>query len=113
MVIKSIVFADPVAWLKENLGYFEADSVSPVYPVAGVTDDLVARYYDEEEDAEKCVDAEGHVAALAELVRLIDGQELFVGGLTSGMDLLDAGNWDIEVVDAYFQLCYHGEVIYG
>jgi hypothetical protein len=50
---------------------------------------------------------------LQELVNLIANKKLFVGCIQNPMDLTDVSNWDAEVVDAYFQLLYHGEVIYG
>lgn len=55
---------------------------------------------------------EDQVKALRTLVKLVVGQALFVGGLKGG-EIADAGNWDVEVWDAFFQLCFHGKVIYG
>ena len=111
--IKSNIFPDVEAFLKENLRDFFVDNVAAVYPVSDLTDDLVATYEDEEENETKTVDSAGHVAGLRKLCELVDKQELFVGGVRAAIDLVDPCNWDVEVVDAYFQLLYHGEVIYG
>jgi len=53
-----------------------------------------------------------YVDALRLLVEQI-GVTLFVGGLKSTVQLLDLGNWDAEVVDAFYQLVYRKEIIYG
>lgn len=54
-----------------------------------------------------------HVQALKLLADLIGQRKLFVGGITNPADLADLGQWDAEVADAFMQLCYRGEVIYG
>src|SRR5688500_17074993 len=111
--INITVFPNAEAWLKENLEYMATDNIAAVYPTNVDADKIEATYFDEEEGLEKSVGKERHVEMLAELVRLISEEKLFVGGIKNPMDLTDTGNWDVEVADAYFQLLYHGEVIYG
>lgn len=111
--IKSTIFPDAEAWLTENMLYFEVDSIAAVYPVTTFNPDGLTRYCDAEEGTTKERSMEDHVLALRKLCELVDGKKLFVGGVRGSMELTDGLNWDIEVVDAYFQLVYYGEVIYG
>jgi hypothetical protein len=114
------IFPDPEAWLREHLRYLESDGVCCVYPIRRDADGVPTRYIDEEyddeneshPDKERDRDMADHIRALQLLCEQI-GRTLFVGGLKSPFDLLDAGNWDAEVVDAYWQLVYRREVIYG
>ena len=111
--IKATIFQDVEGWLQENLKDFEVDGVSAVYPYSGFTKEWSRTYFDEEENVAKVCSFEEHVKALRLLCELIDGEKLFVGMVNSAQELTDPCNWDVEVVDAYFQLIYHGEVIYG
>lgn len=107
------IFEDAEGFLKENLKDFFVDGVSAVYPVSKFDDNFSRTYFDEEEEKELTFDFKRHVDALILLVKMVNAKQLFVGGITSAIDLTEPCNWDIEVVDAYFQLIYHGEVIYG
>lgn len=107
------IFTDAEAWLKENLSDMFVDTVSAVYPQSGFNEEMGRTYWDEEEGLVKSVTFEEHVKGLEKLVQLISEKKLFVGGVTNPIDLTDPCNWDVEVVDAYFQILYHGEVIYG
>ena len=108
------IFENAEEWLKENLQYIHCDGISAVYPAKWKFDENFGRkYYDEEENKTKYADFQRHVWALEELTRLIANKKLFVGGITNPIELTDTSNWDVEVGDAYFQLCYHDEVIYG
>lgn len=113
--IKAVIFENAEEWLKEQLsgGYIATDRIAAVYPVKGVDENFGVTYYDSEEGVEKYVPFEKHVEALVKLVDLVSNKKLFVGGITNPIDLTDTGNWDVEVSDAFFQLCFHGEVIYG
>lgn len=99
-------------FLKENLQDFFVDGVSAIQRrTAWFTNG--ARFVDVEEDTEKTLGLEDFVRATELLVQEIANKKLFVGNITNPYDLQDAGNWDVEVVDALFQLAYHGKVIYG
>lgn len=109
--IKCEIFPNAEQWLKENMEDLEVDSVCAIqrkesYDPAGT------EYRDYEEGTKKTLDEKDHVKALQLLCDQI-GKTLHVGGITSPLQLEDTGNWDVEVVDAFFQLIYHGEVIYG
>lgn len=107
------IFEDAEAWIKENRPDMYVDGVAVVYPVSKFRPDSVTSYRDEEENSQKALTMADHVRGLKQLVDLISNKKLFVGGITNPMDLTDGCNWDVEVVDAYYQLVYHGEVIYG
>ena len=107
------IFEDAEAWIKDNRPDMYIDGVAAVYPVSKFRPDSVTSYRDEEENSQKALTMTDHVKGLEKLVELISNKELFVGGIENPLDLIDAGNWDVEVVDAYYQLVYHGEVIYG
>lgn len=114
--IISVAFANPLGWLRENLEDMWPDRVSSM----GRTDldwnaSVVCSVTDEEEGERfaKRLTADDLVNALRKLCELVDAKKLFVGGVRSSQDLDDAGYWDVEVVDAYWQIAYHGEVIYG
>lgn len=111
--ITAPIFSDAEAFLKDLLPDMYTDNIAAVYPDGKLTEDFGRSYFDEEEEESKFVTFEGHVEALKELVRLVSEKKLFVGGIKNPTDLAEDVNWDAEVVDAYFQLCYHGEVIYG
>jgi hypothetical protein len=111
--ISGEVFPNPIEWLRKELPDMLVDNISVVYPVESINVDGATRFRDDEEDASKYLDMSHYVRALRQLVELVDGKKLFVGGVTGSADLVDAGNWDVEVVDAFYQLAYHGEVIYG
>lgn len=113
MEIKATIFTDAEAWLRENLDDFTSDGFSVVRRATRYTEEWEAVFVDLEEDTEMPIPFSTHVEALEQLVNLINDKKLFVGGIKNPVDLTDAGNWDSEVVDAYYQLLYHGEVIYG
>ena len=128
--ISIVIFEDADKWLRENLPDMHADSISSVYPLTRFYPDGHTPYVDREELTEeqyeaiqsgdswagisaiKQLDMRDHLRALLLLTEQV-GDTLFVGGLKSPKDLVDAGNWDVEVVDAYYQLVYYGKVIYG
>lgn len=111
--ITATIIPDAEAFLTENLKDFAVDGISAVYPYTSFTPQLGRGYYDEEECNSKFVTFKEHVKGLQKLVSLISEKKLFVGGIENPVDLVDPCNWDAEVVDAYFQLLYHGEIIYG
>jgi hypothetical protein len=113
--ITATIFPNAEEWLKENLRDFAVDGIAAVYPYPTYkfNADFGRTYFDEEEDKLKYATLNDHVAALKLLCELVDQKKLFVGGVTNAQELTDGCNWDVEVVDAYFQLIYHGEVIYG
>ena len=113
--IKSTIFENAEAWLTENMSDLYTDGVSSVHRLKKFNPEGLTPYHDYEEefDVTKNFTMKEHVTALRKMVRLIDGKKLFVGGVKAAVDLTDAGNWDAEVVDAFNQLIYHGEVIYG
>lgn len=113
--IISVVFEDAEAWILENLKNMEVDNVAAVYR-SGPINLLYGghtKYTDKEEDSCKDATLEDHVHALKKLCSLIAEKKLFVGGITCPTELTEMENWDVEVTDAYFQLIFHGEVIYG
>lgn len=112
MEIIATIFPDAEAFLIENLPDFCVDGVSAVYPIekwnwAGT------RFIDDYEDTSKIIDLPKLAEALDTLVQQVSGKKLFVGGITNPVDLTDPCNWDVEVVDAFYQIAYYGEVIYG
>ena len=111
--ISTVIIEDAEAFIKENYDYMCTDRIAAVYPCSKFNPDGITKYYDEEEDVTKDCTMADHVRALVKLVDLVSNKQIFVGGVTNPMDLLDLGNWDTEVVDAYYQLIYHDEVIYG
>lgn len=114
--ITATIFPDPLGWLRENANDFWPDSVSSMDRTQINWDEpTVCELRDEEEELTdpKSLTADDLVAALAKLCELVNERKLFVGGVRSAHDLRDGGNWDCEVVDAFWQIAYHGEVIYG
>jgi hypothetical protein len=114
--ITATIFEDAEAWLCENVAYMSVDNVSSVYPTTNFNPTGLTKFIDDYENdipVVKEFTIVGYVEALKKLCKLIDDKKLFVGGVKSAQDLTDAGNWDVEVVDAFYQLIYHGEVIYG
>jgi hypothetical protein len=119
------VLDDAEAWIRENFHDLFTDSVCSVLPDNVVNLDGKTRWtdsYDDAEVPEKMLGMEDYIKGLSLLFNQIgrkwkdekgNDRGLFVGGITNPHDLLDPGCWDAEVVDAYFQLCYYGDVIYG
>lgn len=124
------IFDNAEEWLRINLPDMSTDRVACVRPVArarfnpdglteyeDVEDTSDDRVNEEDEDGNrygtlrKSCDMAAHVQALRLLCAQI-GRTL-VGGLKSPFELVDPGNWDAEVVDAYYQLVMLGEVVYG
>lgn len=121
--IQLTVFDNAEKWIKENLYYMSSDNVCAVRPVNAVSNvdkdnpvltnkHFPIQYEDIEEGTRKTCSLDDHVKALQLLCQDI-GRSLFVGGIKSPFELQDPGNWDIEVVDAYWQLVYYGKVLYG
>lgn len=108
------IFEDAEAWLKENSKYMHVDNVSSVRRASPYDPDGITKYSDMEDDdtGTKGFSVAQHVAALQMLCEKI-GRTLFVGCIKNPYDLTDFANWDVEVTDAFWQLVYHGEVIYG
>lgn len=111
--ITSVIIPDAEAFIRENIHDFTYDIHSVVYPLTTFQEDGSRSYWDMEEGKRKDVGIIEHVHALRLLAQLIDEKKLHVGGLKSAIELIDPCNWDVEVVDSYFQLIFHGEVIYG
>lgn len=128
--ISVTVFEDAEAWLRENLPDMCVDTVACVYPLTRFYPSGHTPYVDREELTEaqyeriqsgdditgitaiKQFTLADHVRALRLLCEQV-GDTLFVGGMKSPKDLVDPGNWDVEVTDAFYQLVYYGKVIYG
>lgn len=111
--IDIVVFPDAEQWLEDNLKDIHTDRVAAVYPTSVYSKSHNgARYRDDEENTERWCSIKDHIDALHLLCEQI-GRTLFVGGIKSPFDLLDAGAWDAEVADAYYQLVYYKEVRYG
>lgn len=109
--ISVAIFPDAEKWITDNVRDFYVDNVSAVYPVTKFNPEGTT-LTDSEEGTRKVCTMADYVDALRLLCEQI-GTTLFVGGLKSPIQLLDAGNWDAEVVDAFYQLVYRKEVIYG
>lgn len=122
LTIRLTVFPDPVQWLVENIDDFCWDRVSSVYPidiiVEGGGELKPTKFVDRDGETgeqipiPKTIGQDEMVKALKLLTEQI-GRTLFVGCIKNPFELTDPCNWDAEVVDAYWQLCYYGEVIYG
>lgn len=110
--INAVILPDAEKFLEENIGDFCPDGVSAIYPTENWANGDIT-LYDEEESEGKTFTRAQQVAALQKLADEISGKRLFVGGIENPADLADPCNWDVEVVDAFYQLIYHGEVIYG
>ena len=111
--INATIIPDAEAFLLENMPDMEVDRHCAITRSMYGTKAGAATYFDEEENAYKNVTLTEHVVALQKMAELIDAKKLYVGCLDSASELADMANWDVEVVDAFFQLAYHGEVIYG
>lgn len=112
--ISTAIIDDAEKWLKENIRDFSLDNFCAVYPKT-INEDFSINLCDEEED-DKCkiITLAEQVEALCELVNRLTSGRLFVGGFSrSAVGIDDTSNWDVEVWDAFFQLCYHKDVIYG
>lgn len=116
------ILDDAEKWLRENFHDLTTDRVCTILPDHKVDLDGKSRWTDSEDGSEKFLDMNDYVKGLTLLFnqigrKWVDGKGnqrgLFVGGITNPADLLDPCNWDAEVTDAFFQLCYYGEVIYG
>ena len=112
MKISITIFEDAEAWLIENLPDMCSDNICGVIPITGFDPYGLTTYKDFEEGSIKKCTMQDHIKALQLLCDQV-GQTIFVGGIKNSKELTDAGNWDIEVVDAYWQLVYYGKVIYG
>jgi len=111
--IEVTVFINAEQWLIKCVNDMGIDSVSAVHRLTEFKADGGAMYEDTEESTTKRIDLITHVKALRNLCQLVEDRKLFVGGITCAQELTDLCNWDVEVVDAFYQLAYHGEVIYG
>lgn len=106
------VFPNAEEWLRTNVPDFNGDRVCAVRPTSPFNPNGLTSYEDIEEDTSRECTFEDHVMALQKLCEMV-GFNLFVGGIKSPLELVDPGNWDVEVVDAFWQLVYRGDVIYG
>lgn len=106
------IFPDAETWLITNADDLATDRVAAVYPTSSFHPRGLTHYRDQETGKKYRCNMEAHVKALQLLCEQI-GRTLFVGGIKSPYDLTDPGSWDVEVVDAYFQLVCLGEVVYG
>ncbi len=124
ITISAPIFDDVESWLLTNLPDMSWDNVSSVYPLEPIKFDSMTKYEDREGDGtgkSGCDDIpyikecswNDHIEALKLLCGLIGDKKLFVGGIKNPIDLNDPCNWDVEVVDAYWQLVFYKEVIYG
>lgn len=122
MKISIDIFEDAESWLRENIQDFIPDNVCAIQPKSKINFDGKTTLEDNEEETTKVVTKQDWLDALKILCQRIgtnwvdeEGKEqgLFVGGINNPQQLTYAGNWDIEVVDAFYQLAYRKEVIYG
>lgn len=120
--IQVTIFEDAEKWIIDNVPDMGIDAVASVYPVEPINVEtlkgsiLFVNDNDSDDPTERRVkrlNMHDLVKGLQLLAKEIGDKKLFVGGIKSPTELMDAGNWDVEVVDAYFQLCMLGEVIYG
>lgn len=120
--ITTTIFPDAESWLSEHFEDLlsNLDNVCNVRPTRRPSKELFVYVYkdfsDEKPDDYPAMmprDMNAHVQALQKLCDLISCKQLFVGGLSSAVDLLDPCNWDVEVTDAFCQLVAYREVIYG
>lgn len=105
------VFKNPKEWILKNVPDMTSDRFCCVRPISKLTE-KGASYEDIEENIKKFCSMEDHIIALQLLVEKV-GRTLFVGCVENPMDLIDPCNWDIEVTDAYWQLVFYKDVIYG
>lgn len=118
IAITITVFENAEEWLRENVRYLSSDSVACVRPVTRVNLNGKTMYEDVSGEMPKdlvspraCTLAD-HIRALRQLASEV-GRTLFVGGIKHPLALQDAGNWDVEVTDAFWQFVMHKKVIYG
>lgn len=111
--ISVVVFEDPEAWLREHLPDMTIDSVACVYPIEPFNPNYKTTYEDCEENKKSEHNMNDHIEALKLLVNNIASKKLFVGGIKNPLDLVDPCNWDVEVVDAYYQLVMYKKILYG
>lgn len=127
------VFDDAEQWLKTNMPALVklASVISPlselpivfVYPEQEYNPNGLTTYFDQGSSQRKQCSLADHVKALQLLSEQI-GTTLFVGAITHPLYLTDVKSWSMtrkvgrhettptEVVDAFFQLVFHGEIIY-
>jgi len=113
--ITAAIFPNAEQWLTENMKDMGPDSITTVLPALHLSLKGKTLWKDYSEEAtipKKYLTMTDYVKGLQLLSDQI-GRTLFVGCLKSPIELIDPGNWDAEVVDAFYQLCYYGEVIYG
>lgn len=119
-----IIFEDAESWIKDNLRNLATDSICSIYFNKIDLDNfsIMVDSNGNEDDREKVISLNDMVEGLRLLATQIGktwtdatGQKrgLFVGGLTKPHQLVDPCNWDAEVVDAFFQLIFYRDVIYG
>lgn len=106
------IFENAEAWLRKNVPDLGGDAAACVRPIEDFHPDGFTRYEDMEAGGIKKRTLAHHVRALQLLSEQV-GRTLFVGGIKSPFDLQDTANWDVEVVDAFWQLVYRGKCIYG
>lgn len=111
--ISATIFNNAEAWLLRNMPDMEVDWVSSMRRIHYDAKTGAATYKDLEKDEEIWVPMSAHVQGLEKLVKLVNEEKLFVGGISTPIELLNLTNWDAEVVDAFWQLVCYGEVIYG
>lgn len=112
------VFEDAEAFLRAEmdnlLATLEMDHVGTIKPQnMAVNLDRFTTYEDREDGSTKDCNLQDHIEALDLLCEKIGNKKLFVGGIKSPLELTDTCNWDVEVVDAYFQLVFFKEIVYG
>lgn len=106
------VFQCAEKWLLENINDMTIDGTTTVRPVEFYKSSKTWRVEDKEEEIEAVLTLNDLVAGLQLLAEQV-GDTLHVGGIESPKMLTDGGNWDVEVTDAFWQLAFYGEVIYG
>lgn len=113
--IQATLFEDAEAFLREEIDGFIStlgmDHVTSFRLRHYSIQDMMFEIEDTEDGTTKQLTLEDLIKALQ---LLCDGLGVnFHYSLLKPTDLKDPGNWDVEIVDAFFQLAFFGEVIYG
>lgn len=122
------VFADPLAWLKENLSDVCASTDGATAVVATsikIKGRVRVHALDKETGEKRWLDEDELLRGLHILFRWVlnaaidkasgrddhSGERAYLCSWTSPMDMTDACNWDVEGADALLQCAWYGEVI--
>jgi len=114
--IKVTLFENAEQWIKDEIeniiSISSSDSVTSFRYRSGDLNKMEFGFDDTEDGTRKVLRLPDLVKALQLLCDQI-AVTVEVGMIKSPRELTDTCNWDVEVADAFLQLAYHGEVIYG